>query len=84
MDEAASSLGRIRWKQLLMFCTKHEPPRWGGYVTLKLCQSSMVRDTGADLAQLESQSQLGSAAKAAISLERFCPTLSMAPVWAIV
>jgi len=64
--------------------TKHEPPRWGGYVTLKLCQSSMVRDTGADLAQLESQSQLGSAAKAAISLERFCPTLSMAPVWAIV
>jgi len=22
--------------------TKHEPPRWGGYVTLKLCQSSMA------------------------------------------
>ncbi len=21
---------------------KQEPPRWGGYVTLKLCQSSMV------------------------------------------
>ena len=43
-----------------------------------------VCDTGADLAQLESQSQPGSAAKAAISLERFCPTLSMAPVLAIV
>jgi hypothetical protein len=43
-------------------------------VTLKLFQSSIVCDTGADLAQLESQSQPGSAAKAAISLERFCPT----------
>jgi hypothetical protein len=54
---------------------KHEPPRWGGYVTLKLWQSSMVCDTGGDLAQLESQSQPGSAAKAAISsLERLCPT----------
>jgi hypothetical protein len=41
---------------------KHEPPRWGGYVTLKLWQSSMVCDTGGDLAQLESQSQPGSAA----------------------
>ena len=38
----------------------------------------------ADLAQLESQSQRGSAAKAAVSLERFCPKLSMAPVLAIV
>jgi hypothetical protein len=33
-----------------------------------------VCDTGADLAQLKSQSQPGSAAKAAFSLERFCPT----------
>jgi len=53
---------------------KHEPPCWGGYVTLKLCQGSMVWDAGAELARLESQSQPGSAAKAAISLERFCPT----------
>ncbi len=36
--------------------------------------SELDGDTGADLAQLESQSQPGSAAKAAISLERFCPT----------
>jgi hypothetical protein len=33
---------------------KQEPPRWGGYVTLKLFQSSMVWDAGADLAQLKS------------------------------
>jgi hypothetical protein len=24
------------------YSTKHEPPRWGGYVTLKLGQSSMA------------------------------------------
>jgi signal transduction histidine kinase len=24
------------------FTTKQGPPRWGGYVTLKLCQSSMA------------------------------------------
>jgi len=37
----------------------------------------------AELALLESQSQPGSAAKAAISLVRFCPILSMAPALAI-
>ena len=29
-------------KRLTQAITKHEPPRWGGYVTLKLCQSSMA------------------------------------------
>jgi len=33
--------------------------------------------------QLESETQRGSAAKAAISLERSCPMSSMAPVLAI-
>jgi hypothetical protein len=60
-------------------------PRWGGYGTLKLCQSST--EIGAisrvELALLESQSQLGSAAKAAFTLVRFCPNFSMAPVLAI-
>jgi hypothetical protein len=35
-------------------------------------------------ARIESEAQHGSAAKAAISLERSCPILSMAPVLAIV
>jgi hypothetical protein len=35
-------------------------------------------------AQLESDAQHGSAAKAVFSLERFCPINSMAPVLAIV
>jgi len=65
---------------------KPGPLRWGGYATLKLWQRSLelggVRV--AELALLESQSQPGSAAKAAISLVRFCPTISMAPVLAIV
>lgn len=65
--------------------SKHRPPRWGGYVILKLSQSSTELDgmTAAELALLESQAQLGSTAKAAISLERFCPNLSMAPALAI-
>lgn len=37
-------------------------------MTLKLCQSSMVCDTGVDLAQLQSESQPGSAAKAGIDI----------------
>jgi hypothetical protein len=36
------------------------------------------------LAQLESAAQQGSAAKAVVSLEHSCPTVSMAPVLAIV
>jgi len=36
------------------------------------------------LAELESDAQHGSAAKAVFSLERFCPINSMAPVLAIV
>jgi hypothetical protein len=34
--------------------------------------------------QLESQAQRGSAAKAVLSMERFCPITSMAPALAIV
>jgi hypothetical protein len=34
--------------------------------------------------ELESEVQRGSAVKAVFSLERFCPTISMAPVLAIV
>jgi hypothetical protein len=48
-------------------------------VTLKLCQSSMVRDTGADLAQLKSQSQPGSAAKARNYFGAFLPDSKRVP-----
>jgi hypothetical protein len=57
------------------------PPLRGGCVTLKLPQSFESQG----LAQLQSEAQHGSAAKAAfLRLERCCPTLSMAPVLAIV
>jgi len=39
---------------------------------------------GSSSVQLESEAQSGSAAKAAYSLERSCPNISMAPVLAIV
>ena len=51
-------------------------------MSLKLSQSSSLR---CGVAQLESKAQHGSAAKAVFfSMERSCPTLSMAPVLAIV
>jgi hypothetical protein len=34
--------------------------------------------------ELESEAQRGSAVKAVFTLERFCPKISMAPVYAIV
>lgn len=50
-------------------------------MSLKLCQRAPVQG----VAQLESEAQHGLAAKAVFfSLERSCPTLSMAPVLAIV
>jgi hypothetical protein len=54
-----------------------------------LCEPETLTESSmawcrAEMVQLESQSQPGSAAKAAASLERFCPKTSMAPVLAIV
>jgi hypothetical protein len=51
-------------------------------MTLKLLKSSLA--SAQRRAQLESTAQQGSAAKAVLSLEHSCPTVSMAPVLAIV
>jgi hypothetical protein len=59
------------------------PPLRGGYMTQKLSQRTRWLWDG--VARLESEGQRGLAAKCRFfSLERFCPTLSMAPVMAIV
>jgi hypothetical protein len=50
-------------------------------MTLKLCEELSDEER---LAQLESEAQHDSAVKAVFSLERSCPTVSMAPVLAIV
>ena len=50
---------------------EQRPPRWGGYASQKLCYGP--GDCRA-LAQLESEAQHGSAAKADFVLERSCPT----------
>jgi len=53
-------------------------PPLGCYVTLKLCQSSNGVVQPAGLCAVRISVTTWPAAKAAISLERFCPTLSMA------
>jgi hypothetical protein len=62
---------------------ERRPPLRGGCGSQKLYQRARGLRSG--VAQLESEAQHGLAAKARIfSLERSCPTLSMAPVLAIV
>jgi hypothetical protein len=55
------------------------PPLRGGYLSLKLSQSST-----AGRCRVGSEAQRGPAAKAVLSLERSCPSISMAPALAIV
>ena len=59
---------------------EHGPPLCGGCMSLKL----LPRARSDRVAQLKSQVQHGSTAKAALTLERSCPMESMAPVLAIV
>jgi hypothetical protein len=59
---------------------EHGPPLCGGCMSLKL----LPRARSDRVAQLKSQAQHGSTAKAALTLERSCPMESMAPVLAIV
>ena len=61
-------------------------PLRGGCVSLKLVESVLWsgRYFGPSSSELESAAQPGSAAKAVCSMERFCPSLSMAPALAIV
>ena len=65
--------GRSFWRE-------HGPPLCGGCMSLKL----LPRARSDRVAQLKSQAQHGSTAKAALTLERSCPMESMAPVLAIV
>src|SRR6266436_2185040 len=59
---------------------EHRPPLCGGCMSLKLLPRARQLWCG----PVKSEAQPGSAAKAAFSLERSCPTKSMAPVLAIV
>jgi putative transposase len=74
-----ANLRSFRWQPHCRSLYQQGPPLRGGYLSLKLSQSST-----AGRCRVGSEAQRGPAAKAVLSLERSCPSISMAPALAIV